>query len=237
MSRQTNKSQLTSEEKAKRRRIKKANNNIILSMIVLSLVVIGFFSFNIANISLKHSSSSGDTLLVESGNKLSNDLYEIGNNPTDIQKEYFNELTNALEDDDDMKAVEYLVKSFVADCFTWTNKDGNYEVGGLQYLYGPKYTMFQTQMRYEFYADLDLYISQFGRENLLEVDKVETPIVDRAADYVTDGVSYSAYYIEATWTYKPSSKIDVDEFQKQGYFTIIDHDGRYEIVSIYDNWD
>ncbi|MCI5773560.1 MAG: hypothetical protein MR210_03255 [Erysipelotrichaceae bacterium] len=237
MSKQVKKVSLSPEEKAKRRKIKKANNNIILAMIILSVAVTAFFGFNIINISVKNTNASGETLKVDSGSKLSNDLYEIGNNPTDLQKEYFNELTKALKADDDMKAVEFLVKSFIADCFTWTNKDGNYEVGGLQYLYGPKYMMFQTQMRYEFYADLDLYINQYGRENLLEVERVETPVVDRAADYFIGDRPYSAYYIEAKWTYKPSSKIDVNEFQQQGYFTIIDHDGRYEIVSIYDNWD
>ena len=48
---------------------------------------------------------------------------------------------------------------------------------------------------------------------------------------------YEAYYVEATWNYKPSSKIDVNSFQKTGYFTVVDNDGRYEIAQFFDHYD
>ena len=68
------------------------------------------------------------------------------------------------------------------------------------------------------------------------VDSIETK-VDYAADYVIGDQVLKAYYVEATWTYKSSSKINVDEFQKTGYFTVADNNGRFEIVRMYDNYD
>lgn len=237
---QTNKQkrQLTPEEKRVIRKEKRINNRIVLLVVLLTLIITVFYVGNMFYIGFKkESQSSGNTLTVDSSSSMKNDLYKIGNNPTAIQKEYFDELTNAIHADDDLAIAQALVKSFVADFFTWTNKDGNYEVGGVQYLYGPKFTTFQEEQRWGFYSDLDLYITQFGRENLLEVSSVETPIVDYAADYSVGGEVYKAFYIEANWEYKPSTSINVDEFQKNGYFTVIDNNGRFEIVSIYDNWD
>ena len=232
------KRQLTPEERRIIRKNKKINNIVILFVVILSIVTTLFFVGNMGYIGIKKSSSStGNTLSVDSASSMKNDLYKIGNNPTSVQKEYFEELTNAIKADDDLAIAQSVVKSFVTDFFTWTNKDGNYEVGGVQYLYGPKFTTFQEEQRWGFYSDLDLYITQYGRENLLEVSNVETPVVDYAADYSVGGEVYKAFYVEANWEYKPSSKIDVSEFQSKGYFTVIDNDGRFEIVSIYDNWD
>lgn len=232
------KRQLTPEERRIIRKNKKINNMIILFVVILSIVTTIFFVGNMGYIGIKKSSSSaGNTLSVDSASSMKNDLYKIGNNPTSVQKEYFEELTKAIKADDDLAIAQSVVKSFIADFFTWTNKDGNYEVGGVQYLYGPKFTTFQEEQRWGFYSDLDLYITQYGRENLLEVSSVETPVVDYAADYSVGGEVYKAFYVEANWEYKSSSKIDVSEFQSKGYFTVIDNDGRFEIVSIYDNWD
>ena len=85
--------------------------------------------------------------------------------------------------------------------------------------------------------DLDLYISQYGRENLLEVTDITTK-ADYAAEFEHySGDTYKAYYVEATWNYKSSSKIDVNGFQKTGYFTVVDNDGRYEIAQFFDHYD
>ena len=212
---------MSKQDKAKARRAKK-NKQIIYMMLAASLVVVAVMGFNIIRISLKKSAGSGEV---------------IGNNPTQFQQDEFKKLTEALKGDDQLAISEAVVRNFIADYFTWTNKDGNYEVGGLQYIYGPLFTSFQEQSRWEFYKDLDLYISQYGRENLLEVTDITTK-ADYAADFEHySGETYKAYYIEATWNYKSSSKIDVNSFQKTGYFTVVDNDGRYEIAQFFDHYD
>lgn len=223
---------------SKKRNNKAINGYLLVVIMAVSLLITLLFGYNILSISSKKGGGSGTTVeLGGSGSSMKNDYYVIGNNPTEINKESFKDLTAALKENDPLKISEAVVRSFISEYFTWTNKDGNYEVGGIQYVYGPKYTSFQEEARWEFYKDLDLYITQFGRENLLEVNAIETPVVDYAADYVIGDQTLKAYYVEATWTYKSSNKIDVNEFQKTGYFTVADNNGRYEIVRIFDKYD
>lgn len=227
---------LSPEEKAQRQKVKKINNTFIMLILAASLITTVLLSINIVRIGFKKTASTGGETLQLSGGKVQkNDYYKIGNNPTSVQKDYFKELTDSLSDtsEEGKKATaEALVKCFVADYFTWTNKDGNYEVGGTQYVFGPKYVMFQEQSRYQFYADLDLYITQYGRENLLEVSSVEVSEASEAAPETINEESYNSYYVEARWEYKDSSKIDVSEFQNKAYFVIVDNAGRLEVAQM-----
>lgn len=227
----------TTKKRVVRKKKNKVNGYLIIVALVTSIVTIGIFTFNIVKVASKTTTAEGTTLEVDSNSKISNEQYTIGNNPTDLLRENFKELTAALKDGDPYVIAEYVGRCFVIDHFTWTNKDGNYEVGGLQYVYGPKFTSFSEEARYGFYSDLDLYIAQYGRDNLLEVSSVETsPALDSGLYKVGDK-EYTSYYLDVTWTYKKSSKIDVKEFQQVGNFTIINNDGRFEIVSMYDGWD
>lgn len=212
------------------------NGYLLLGIMVISIVITLLFGYNIFSVATKKGGGSGTTVDLGSGSSMKNDYYTIGNNPTELNKENFKALTSALKEGDDLKIADAVVRNFIAEYYTWINKDGNYEVGGIQYIYGPKYTSFAEESRWGFYKDLDLYITQYGRENLLEVDSIETK-VDYAADYVIGDQVLKAYYVEATWTYKSSSKINVDEFQKTGYFTVADNNGRFEIVRMFDKYD
>lgn len=227
---------MSKQDKAKARRAKK-NKQIIYMMLAASLVVVAVMGFNIIRISLKKSAGSGEVVEKTNTSSMKNDQYVIGNNPTQFQQDEFKKLTEALKGDDPLAISEAVVRNFIADYFTWTNKDGNYEVGGLQYIYGPMFTSFQEQSRWEFYKDLDLYISQYGRENLLEVTDITTTANYAAKFEHYSGDVYDAYYIEASWNYKASSKIDVDDFQKTGYFTVVNNGGRYEIAQFFDSYE
>lgn len=227
---------MSKQDKAKAKRAKK-NKQIIYMMLAASLVVVAVMGFNIVRISLKKSAGSGEVVEKTNTSSMKNDQYVIGNNPTQFQQDEFKKLTEALKGDDPLAISEAVVRNFIADYFTWTNKDGNYEVGGLQYIYGPMFTSFQEQSRWEFYKDLDLYISQYGRENLLEVTDITTTANYAAKFEHYSGDVYDAYYIEASWNYKASSKIDVDDFQKTGYFTVVNNGGRFEIAQFFDSYE
>lgn len=238
---------MTPQERAELKRklkIKKKNKKInqVLIYIVLAMCIItcAFMAYNLFKVSTKKSNAAGEVLEVET-NKESNDLYTIGNNPTDIERTYFKELTQAINDNDEQKIAESVVKNFVSDYFTWTNKDGNYDVGGSQYIYGSMALSFIEQSRYQFYSDLDLYINDYGRENLLEVSDVT--ITSCAKFYHSSAESrwsYDGYYIEASWTYK-NCDLNTSEFQRQGFFYVLKNSdsepNRYEIMSFSESWD
>ena len=85
--------QLTPEEKKARIKNRKLNNNLTIVAILLCVIVVVFFVFNIGTIGFKKTATSGgDTLQLDTKNNLKNDFYTIGNNPTSVQKEYFEDL-------------------------------------------------------------------------------------------------------------------------------------------------
>lgn len=230
---------------ARKARNRKINQVLLAICLVLTVTTCGFMIYNVVNVSFKEDTTS--EVLETDSNSLSNEYYTIGNNPTDLQREYFQELTDALEAGDNQATAEAVVKSFIADYFTWTNKDGNYDVGGSQYVYSSMALSFIEQSRYQFYADLDIYISEYGRDNLLEVDSVTITVSSEY--YANEGarMPYNGYYIEATWTYKDCS-LDTSLFQQTGFFYVLqpyvdlDDDDEYksekfEITNFAESWD
>lgn len=232
MSEKINSSGMISHKPKKKSKYARINAILIAALILTMVVVIVVMTFNIFRIGLKKD-SLGNTVEVDKKNSVKNELYTIGNNPTELQQTYFKELTKSIEEKDEKAISENVVKCFVSDYFTWTNKDGNYEVGGIQYIYGSKYASFEQESRWKFYKDLDLYLSQYGRENLLEVKDVEivSPAVENG-EYMIFEHQFDSYYLEARWTYKDSSKMDTSDFQNEAYFYVINNNGRMEIAEI-----
>lgn len=232
-----------SNKKMKKSRNKKSSLNIklITILLVVSLFAVVGTVFNITHVWKSAGKSRGEetSLTSKTDRDLKNDLYVIGNNPTDVEKKYFNELTEAINSNDQMLYAEKVVESFVSDYFTWTNKDGNYEVGGLQYIYGPKFTAFDDWSRWNYYKDLDLYIHQYGRENLPEVKEItlDKP-VEKVDDFVVeteeDKVPRPCYLVQVSWTYQSSMKPSASEFPKEARFLVIENGDRMEIVEFYD---
>ena len=87
-----------------KRRNRKINNSLVISLCVLSIFVIVFFVFNIVTVAMKkEASGKNNSLSAETNKTMRNDQYEIGNNPTAIQKEYFQALTDAVKSSDNKK--------------------------------------------------------------------------------------------------------------------------------------
>ena len=194
-----------------------------------------------------------ETLAVDK-DRNQNKYYTIGNNPTDLQKEYFTELSDAVDSGDKKSIAENVVKSFVADYFTWSNKDGNYEVGGMEYMFVPERDNFALYSRWNFYADLDKNLKQYGREALIRIREVKiTQTVPATYDYtyekeienLTEGEeeqteeaqtetvtdTYAGYRVTAEWTYG-NTEMNTDGFMTKGVFTVIENEGRMEIIAI-----
>ena len=186
--------------------------------------------------------------------KYTTDIYEIASNPNDYQISIYEELAkkcNEYETFSESGGMEdvagLVVKSFIADFFTWSNKKGSYDIGGLDYVYGPQFINIQEQFRAYYYNNLDLLINQYGSENLPTVTNItitssnhtkdlfyfDANEYDEATDeYVINQVSYDAYHVIATWEYEAdeNSTYDTSNLPNQGQFMVINHDGRLEIA-------
>lgn len=212
--------------------------NILLSILLVAmLAVIAASAVNIYQVRSKDSGRD-DTIQSESiSNKYINDYYSIGNNATDINKSYFLELNDAVEAGDSELIAQDIVKCFVTEYYTWTNKDGNYDVGGMQYIYTDRQSDFSTYSRDNFYEEMDNYLAQNDRSSLMQVKEVTvSSCTENAAITVLNAageqVSYPGYSVSASWTYEDGSVVNTASLQSAAVFSVINHDGRMEIAAI-----
>ena len=180
--------------------------------------------------------------------------YVIRDNATDIQKEYFTELRNAVDGDeeqgispaDDATIAGLVCKNYVADFFTWTNKVSQYDVGGMYYVYEPQRKTIYTKARDGFYHYLSNYINEYGADKLIEVEGVEVKSVSKAnfTYKVTDTIVNTEtteseevtreykdlYIVKCTWTYKEGSMVSTSSMTKSMNFLVVKREGRFEIL-------
>lgn len=160
--------------------------------------------------------------------------YHLRANATKLQKDLFSELSDTVKAGDKEKIAELVVKNYVADFYTWTNKNGIYDVGGMYYVYSPSKTNILVQARDTFYKYMSYYANEYGQENLLEVTSVEAEggLADEKYEY--EGKKYDKYYFVCNWTYSQNDKFDTSDFVTKNYITVIENeDGRFEIVEAY----
>lgn len=237
---------------AKSKNKNKLNNILTLLLLITGIAVIGAFGYNIYNI-MTTNAGAGETVQQEQvSNEYRNDQYSIGNNPTEINKKYFLELNDALDgktvkDDNgneytgDEAIAETVVKNFIAQYYTWTNKDGNYDIGGMQYIYTPKQSDFETYTLYNFYKDMDLYMNQNDRDKLIQVKDVTinsvTTVEGYEVAYKDDSgnetkTTLPCIDVDASWTYESDTTMSTIELQNHALFHVVNNNGRWEIGGI-----
>ena len=220
------------ESKGKKKTSRRINNVLLALLLITMVGVAAAFAVNIYKITSKGmEDETVQTIEPEKPeNEFINDFYTIGHNATDINKEYFRELNAALDADDHKAIAEAVAKCFVTEYYTWTNKDGNYDVGGMQYIYTDDQRDFEVYSRYNFYHDMDLYIKQLGTEKLIEVTGV-TVNGSEATTYTIGDAQAEAFNVDASWTYT-SAGMSADGVQNHAVFKVVDHNGCWEIAEI-----
>lgn len=249
-----NKALLKRQRKEKFRRQMKT---LLIVLLIFTIVSAAALLWNLYRIKTTDT-GNGNTLAADKvSSEYSNAYYTIGNNPTEIDKKYFKELNKAVEENDKAAISTDLVKCFISEYYTWTNKDGSYDIGGMQYIYTDRQSDFESYTRNEVYADMDLYISQLGRDRLMQVKEVTAEdavsagqitvktasavaeatagpyaTAEPTADASADEATYDAYTVQASWTYEDNTDMDLSSAQTSAVFTVIDHNGRMEIAAI-----
>ena len=222
-----------SENKNKKKSSRRINNILLALLLITMVCTLGAFAVNIFKIAAKGAQDEAvQTVETEKPeNEFINEYYTIGHNATEINKEYFRELNKTLDAGDHKAIAEAVTKCFVTEYYTWINKDGNYDVGGMQYIWSNDKRDFEVYSRYNFYQDMDLYISQLGTENLIEVTAVNVTSSEPTTYEIDDETTAEAYDVTAEWTYT-SKGMSTEDVQNHATFTVVDHDGRWEIAEI-----
>lgn len=220
---------------AKKKKSLNTNNIMIVLLVITVIAVSGALGFNIYSI-LNAETGEGTTDVVQTvSNEYTNDYYTIGNNPTEINKTCFKEINTALKEENTVGIAEAVAKTFVTEYYTWTNKDGNYDIGGMQYIYVPKQSDFETYTLYNFYVDLDLYLTQVSRNDLIEVSDVTVNSSSEGTYGVeADGgiADLPCVTVDVSWTYQASTALPTDSFQSHAIIHVVNNNGRWEIAGI-----
>lgn len=198
----------------------------ILFEVIMGLGILAIL-FNIASIVM---ANSGSNASLNSGLTY-NEIYALPKNPTQLQKDLYVDLSNQLkiESEDKLPIADFVVKNFVADYFTWTNKSGSYNVGGLTYIVSHSYLYLMDASRLSFYKDLDSFISKYGKDQLIEVESITTnPMYSSTFKFLD--TDFNAYYVEAEWTYVLREDFPEEKFQTRAAFTVIDFNGVLQIA-------
>ena len=97
----------------------------IIPLIVL-LLLFGFLTVNsVSSLFGGNSISSKDTYDIDEYD------YHLRSNATNLQKELFKELDELIKDGTNDQAIaESVVKNYVADTYTWDNKNGQWDIQG-----------------------------------------------------------------------------------------------------------
>ncbi len=210
----------------------KNRKELYIKYIGISIVVTGLVVAAVIFMFTTQNSSNPSSSVV-----YSNEFYTLKGKPTDLQKQLFRELTAEIEKDDasDLVIVNLVTKNFIADYFTWSNKAGPFDVGGLDFVYGLENLNFRRTSREYFYSYIYTYLDQgLTLQDMIEVVDVVSEGAAFAAPYEYYDQEIKAYYIEISWTYKESELIDVSLFPTMAAMTIIvNEEGRYEIVRFY----
>lgn len=220
------------------------------------LVIIGLLSFGIYKDAKSLLSLVTNDGMVSSDHIINNGEYVLRDNNTDYQYQIFSELKDMLEgkvEYDDKDLASSIVKNYVADFYTFSNKAGQYDVGGMWYVYPEQKESIYTKARDGMYKYLNEYINKYGSSELLEVDNVVTTCSKMSDKYeistemvsidVTDEETgegeyvywtatdeYDAYKVIANWTYVTGRKFSTAKYDCKMSFIVIDLNGKFVIV-------
>lgn len=240
---------------------KKRSRYFIMLLFMLPFIVaIGIFSTIAYREAKGLMSMATGTTETKDENLIASMNYILRDNATDIQKEYFAELKNAIENEeaavDDTTIAGLIGKNYVADFYTWTNKQGQYDIGGLYYVYNGEFENGEhfkenvfLKARDGFYKYINNYINQYGSDKLIEVESVELTKCEKAPwqflinehisykqddqgewyDYREDHY-YDAYLVSCRWTYKEDSALNLSQFPTSINLLVIARDDRFSII-------
>lgn len=228
---------------------------IIMIPVIAVMIFLGFKIYNDAQSILALVKGEGTEVVVKDTHKISSMNYVLRNDETPLQLELFTQLKDAVEGSTEItpeQISELVVKNYVADFYTWSNKLGQYDVGGMYYI--PEYSRENVylQARDTFYKYFNKYMDDYGVENLLEVESVEATAVksnnfkykqtvkyyntedpNDYNEYTREDIhEYEAYDVTCSWTYVQGKTFSTAKYPTSLKFKVVYNTdySRYEIV-------
>ena len=111
---------------------------VIMIPVIAIMVFLGFRVYKDARGILSLVKGDGTEVIVNDDHKISSMNYVLREGETELQMDLFTQLKNAVEGKaegiTDEEIARLVAMNHIADFYTWSNKLGQYDVGGLYYV-------------------------------------------------------------------------------------------------------
>lgn len=128
--------------------------------------------------------------------------YTLSDNDTALFKTEFENMKKNLNSDDfnEDEYVKSISKMFVIDLYTLNNKVNKYDIGGLEYYYSDKRTMYETKVMDTLYSTLIDNTYGDRKQQLPEVNGVEVVSLEKVT-YKLGETKNECNLAKLNWTY------------------------------------
>ena len=170
--------------------------------------------------------------------------YHLSKTATGYQKEIFDELLEAQKDYQNSQTEQTtqayataIVKNFIADFYTWTNKVNHSDVGGVQFIDKEMRSAFKKQAIDGYYETLDYYLENEDASSLMSVNKVQitnvnlNDVIDVEGDE-DEMEQLDCISLQANWSYEPMGLAEETSLQTTATFILTKVDGDLFINAI-----
>lgn len=159
--------------------------------------------------------------------------YPRSDEETDLMEDIYDNLLLAIETKDDTKIQEYVAAYFVADFFTWTNKSGREDVGGLTYVLPDARIDFGKYATNYYYVNFDEHLETYGQKGLPEVESYTVESVG-ASDFVYEKTGSSdSYDVSLKLQYVSNTDgMPIDELMSKCTITLLKEEDVYYVVGV-----
>ena len=206
-------------EKQKKRKIGRVILNIFIVLLAIGILGgTGYFVFKYLS---KDNESKKEAVEIVVLDSLDEYGYNLSDTDTDLFKDEYNILKDILNEEK-IKEDEFakqVAKLFVIDLYTMSTKANKLDIGGSEYYYLSKVSMFEKKVMDTLYSNLLDNTYGDRKQELPEVNGVEVVSVD-PMKYSLDGNVKDGYLVKLKWTYK----VDMG-YDSQGSIVLCKEDG------------
>ena len=125
-----------------------------------------------------------------------------------------------------------VVKNFIADFYTWSNKTGRNDVGGVQFIAEEMRSTFRKQAIDGFYENLDFYLNDYEATSLITVNDVTILDVNLNDTLKTEDEVIDCISVQASWQYELSSSVEIEQFQSEATFILTESEDHLVLNAI-----
>ena len=125
-----------------------------------------------------------------------------------------------------------VVKNFIADFYTWSNKTGRNDVGGVQFIAEEMRSTFRKQAIDGFYENLYFYLNDYEATSLITVNDVTILDVNLNDTLKTEDEVIDCISVQASWQYELSSSVEIEQFQSEATFILTESEDHLVLNAI-----